>query len=378
MKRNLKLVLAYTADISAILIAGQVRYFVDKGYEVHIITNVGSRTLALVEREGGIPHTVNFEREISLFKDLKALIKTTQLIRHINPDIVNAGTPKASLLVLLASRFLRVPKRVYTCRGFRFETEVGFKRKILKGLEKLSGMFAHKIICISPSLRDLAVSERLFDVSKTVVIGKGSSNGIDLDRFSASKLDLHKLNNIANRYHIGKEYFTIGFAGRLHSDKGIKELLAAYDLLKNKHKNLKMMLVGSIESDVFIKELQRRIKDKDLVHVGFQKSIEYFIAQFDVLVLPSYREGFGNVLIQAAALGVPTITNDVTGCKDAVKNNFNGFIVQPKNVDALVKKIDLLIENQKLREEMARNGVKFSKWFDSSNIWKGLEELYLD
>jgi len=377
LTKNKVLVLAYTADISAVLISGQVKYFSEKGYNVHIITKLGDRTKALVEKEGGKAHNVDFEREISFFKDIKSLFSSIRLLSQIKPTIVNAGTPKASLLVILAAWLIRVPKRIYTCRGFRFETEEGFKRKVLQGLEKLCGIFAHKIICISPSLRDLAVSEGIFDASKSVVIGKGSSNGINLERFSTSKLDLYKLDAIANQYHVKSEHFTIGFAGRLHPDKGINELLAAYDVLKKKHKQLQMLLVGGLESEVIKQELDRRVNDDDLVYIGFQKSIEYFIAQFDVLVLPSYREGFGNVLIQAAALGVPTITNDVTGCRDAVKNNFNGFIVQSKNVDALVKKIDLLIENQSLREEMAKNGVEFSKSFDSTNIWMGLEELYL-
>ncbi|MBK6264536.1 glycosyltransferase family 4 protein [Marivirga sp. S37H4] len=376
LKNKKKIVLAYTADVSAILITGQVKYFQDKGYEVSIITKVGEKTNALIEREGGVAYSINFEREISILKDIKSLFLSIRLLNQIKPDIVNAGTPKASLILMTASWFLRVPTRIYTCRGFRFETELGMKRFVLKTLEKICGVFAHKIVCISPSLKELAVNENIFKQEKTLVLGKGSSNGISLEKFSRAKLNDLKLHEIISDYNINKDYFTIGFAGRLHPDKGLKELFSAYDILKLKHPFIQLLLVGSLESDEIEKELEYRKQDKNLIYVGFQNAIEYFIANFNVLVLPSYREGFGNVLIQAAALGVPTITNNVTGCKDAVLDNFNGFIVPKNDVNGLVEKINLLIEDKMLQKKMGENGITFSKQFGSKTIWQELEILY--
>lgn len=368
--------MAYTADVSAVLITGQVKYFSDKGYEVHVITNIGERTKALVEREGGVAHSIAFEREISIVKDLKSLYNTILLLHEIKPDIVNTGTPKASLLVLTASWLLRIPKRIYTCRGFRFETEKGLKRLILRKLEMLCGIFAHRIICISPSLRNLSIDMSIFSEKKSVVIGKGSSNGIDLNKFDLANLSKTKLNKVRDQFNIKNDYFIIGYAGRLHPDKGLNELLAAYDTTKATFSNTQLLLVGGIESTQIQHQLESRSNDQDLIYAGFQLEIEYFMAHFDVLVLPSYREGFGNVLIQAAALGVPVIASNVTGCKDAVKSGFNGYLFESKNYEELSSHLIKLIQSTEKREELSANGVIFSKSFDQKLIWNGIESLY--
>jgi len=189
MNKKQKLIIGITAEGSVNLLRGQLKYFKDKGYDTYLMCPDSLRVQEFCKKEGCTHLSIKIEREISLFKDIKTLFQIIQLFKNVKPEIINFGTPKVSLLGMIAGYLTRVPFRIYTCRGFRFEHEKGLKRRILVVMEKITSKLAHKVICISPSLEKLAVNLQIVDAQKSLVIAKGSSNGVNLSLFKPLEND---------------------------------------------------------------------------------------------------------------------------------------------------------------------------------------------
>jgi glycosyltransferase involved in cell wall biosynthesis len=280
---------------------------------------------------------------------------------------------------MIAAGFLGVKKRIYTCRGFRFEHEKGFLRRLLIFLEKVTVLFAHKVVCISPSVQSLGIKEGIFKKGKTLITHKGSSNGVNLDLFNPETIHKTEIDQIKKTYNINKA-FVIGYVGRIIERKGIKEFFDSFKVLYSENKNLRLFIVGrpyydQLSNPELIKEMENH---PGVILAGLQpiNKVPLFLSVFDLFVLPAYWEGFGNVLVQAAAMGLPVISTDATGTKDAVNNGFNGILVKPKSINELSKAIRLLYEDTALREKMGKNGIIWAKNFDRKLIWKSLEEIY--
>ena len=372
-----KLIVGITAPGSVILLEGQLKYFTDLGYETYLLAPEDQKTIEFCQTEGCQLLPVQIKREISLLADLSSLWQIINHLRKIKPNIINVGTPKMGLLGSLASSFLGVRKRIYTCRGFRFETEKGFKRKLLIALEKLISRITHKIICISPSVTELGLKYRIFKKEKITVINKGSSNGVNLGKFSQESVDLDDVNAIVKEFDFSGK-FVFGFVGRLVFDKGIRELLIAFSQLCEEHNDLSLLLVGSDrysspEECEFIEDYKNNSK----IHfTGSTSNVPAYMMAIDTFVLPTYREGFGIVLIEAAAMGLPIIATKSTGACDAVKDNYNGILVLPKSIEKLYKTMKSLYEDKELRKKLGTNGIEWAKNFDSEIIWEGMERLY--
>lgn len=370
-----KILIAYTADISSILVKGQVAFLTQKGYKVFILTSAGKLSKKLAAIENAVLVDVKMKRETHPLQDIVAFFKVLKVIWRIKPDVVNAGTPKASLLVLLSSWFLRVPKRIYTCRGLRFESESGLKKQLLKQIEKLNGYFAHKIICISPSLLNYSLEKKIFPASKVLVINKGSSNGIDLERFNREKIPGVSIDTLKNKLELDRD-FVIGFVGRLHRDKGVIELIKAFELVRSSGIKSKLLLIGGLEHKLLLNCLETSNYKEDIVLTGFKEDVEKYMCLIDVLILPSHREGFGNVLIQAAALGIPVLASRVTGCKDAVAHGYNGFLFEKGDAHSMAQYIKEIVLSPHKRESLGSNGIKWAQNFKNEHIWIGLEKIY--
>lgn len=375
---NKKLIVGITAPGSVILIAGQLRYFKDLGYQTYLMAPNHERVIDYCRNEGCIHLPVDLEREISLLKDLKALYQVIRHLRKVKPDVVNFGTPKVSLLGMIAAKLLGVKNRIYTCRGFRFEHETGMKKTILVGMEKITARFAHKIICISNSVRDLGLDNGIFSASQSLVIHKGSSNGIDLKRFNPNQINAADSADLKKQLGYTDTHFVFGFVGRLIDRKGIKELYEAFANLYRENDKLKLLIVGPVEesqiSDLsLINNLQQH---PGILLVGSQSNVPLYLSVMDVFCLPAWWEGFGNVSVQAAAMGLPVIATDVTGSKDAVSKDFNGLLISPKSVSALQHAMQLLYENEQKRQELGRNGLVWATNFDSKMIWDSMHQLY--
>lgn len=373
-----KLVVGITAPGSVILIAGQLQYFKSLGYKTYLMAPMHERVVAYCEREGCIHLPVELEREISLVKDLKALFQVYKHLRKVKPDVVNFGTPKVSLLGMIAAKFLGVKKRIYTCRGFRFEHEQGRKKDILVFMEKLTSRFAHKVICISDSVREVGMENDIFNRKKAVVILKGSSNGIDLARFDPSKVSQEQTEALKKELGIDASNFIYGFVGRIIDRKGINELVSAFDTLYQTDASLRLVIVGPVEeSQLDNKELVTKMdKHPAIYSVGTQSDVPLYLSIMDVFCLPAWWEGFGNVSVQAAAMGLPVIATDVTGSKDAVSNGFNGVLLPPKSVEELQEAMLMLQKDAVLRALFGKNGIEWAKNFNSQLIWDEMSKLY--
>lgn len=375
---NKKLIVGITAPGSVILIAGQLRYFKDLGYQTYLMAPNHERVIDYCRNEGCIHLPVDLEREISLLKDLKALYQVIRHLRKVKPDVVNFGTPKVSLLGMIAAKLLGVKNRIYTCRGFRFEHETGMKKTILVGMEKITARFAHKIICISNSVRDLGLDNGIFSASQSLVIHKGSSNGIDLKRFNPNQINAADSADLKKQLGYTDTHFVFGFVGRLIDRKGIKELYEAFANLYRENDKLKLLIVGPVEesqiSDLsLISNMQQH---PGILLVGSQSNVPLYLSVMDVFCLPAWWEGFGNVSVQAAAMGLPVIATDVTGSKDAVSKDFNGLLISPKSVSALQHAMQFLHEDEQKRQELGRNGLVWATNFDSKMIWDSMHQLY--
>ncbi len=375
----MKLIIGITAPQSIVLLQGQLRYFVGKGYSVYLLAPENANTIHFCEKEGATLLPIHIKREISLLHDLWTLLKIIRIVSKIKPDVVNFGTPKISLLGMIAAKIVGVKKRVYTCRGFRFEHEDGFIKKILILMEKITASSANTVLCISQSVRDLGISYNIFSEEKSVVINKGSSNGVDLKLYSKSHIDPDKLEKLKQK-HIPDNKFVFGFLGRIVERKGFKELLASFDKLYQSDKNVKLLIIGKPYYDQIEKsivETANAHKGIDMIGLVDYEETPYYYSLMDVFVMPAYWEGFGNVLIQAAAMGLPIITTDVTGCKDAVSDNYNGELIEDKNIDILFATMMKFKNDDRLRQKYSEHSIEWSKNFDPEIIWNGMNELYI-
>lgn len=374
-----KLIIGITAEPSVDLLNGQLKHFLKEGYDVYLMAPKTPRVEAFLEEEKAKLLPITIERTISPIKDLKTLIEIVRILRKINPDIVNFGTPKVSLLGMLAAKITKVPLRIYTCRGFRFEHEKGFTRSFLIALEKVTAACAHKVICISNSVRDLGIKEGIFKFEKTVHIAKGSSNGINLNLFNPANINKQDIDRLRVEYELDGTY-VFGFVGRIVDRKGIAELYSAFDNYYKKNSKARLLMVGRPFWDQ-VKDIT--LIDKYNNHPGIimtgvipQKEIPLYLKLMDVFVLPAWWEGFGNVLTQAAAMGVPIISTHATGCKDAVCDRFNGKLIKPYSINELEDMMEYFYNNPDEVKKMGENGIEWAKNFSPDIIWGGMNELY--
>lgn len=364
----MKLLIAVTSDISVRLLTGQLDYLVQEGFDVHLVVSRGTYSEKLSNNQHFTVHYIDMARDISLKKDLLALIQMIGVFREVQPDIANVGTPKAGLLGSIAAFVTRTKRRVYTLRGLRLETATGVKRFVLKCMEQLTINLSTEVIAISPSLIKKCEELGLKGTQKMIVLGKGSSNGIHVEKFDV--LCLEKcLNPFSNNR------FVIGFTGRLTKDKGIEELIEAFKSLNN----CNLLLVGGLDEHHGLKEttIQEIETNPNIVMTGFIPNPAPFYKYMDLFVIPSYREGFSNVCLEAAAANLAIIGTDVTGIMDAVVDCKTGRLVAPYSSEALQQAISHLIRNNSLCDTYGRNGRKrVINYFQSEDIWQQMSIFY--
>ena len=270
----------------------------------------------------------NEERDLAR-RRFAIFLEMWRLLRRIKPVICNSGTPKAGLLVGLAAWLNRVPCRIYTLRGLRLETAKGIKRMILTITEKMACFSAHRVVCVSASLRERAIALGLVARSKTVLLGAGSSNGVDPSRFEPTPQRRLRWRR-ALRVDLGirPDQPVIGFAGRLTRDKGLPELVAAFQSVRQDLPEAVLLLVGDYEEgDPVPEEMRNAIESETGIHrVGFTSQIELYYLVMDIFVLPTHREGFPNTVLEAQAAGLPVVTTVATGAVDAIEDGVTGLL----------------------------------------------------
>lgn len=368
---NKKIFHLVTVAKSITLMKGQIEYLREKGLDVHVVSSEGPEQNTY---SSDITHVVNMEREISLKNDLKSLINMVKLFKKEKPYIVNSGTPKAGLVGTLAAFITRRPVRIYTVRGLRLETVTGLKYKILYAMEKLAMFCATDVIAISESLKDKIIELGLEKKENIKVLGYGSSNGINLDNF--------KKENDSIPFDLREKLagnFVIGFVGRIVEDKGIREVIEAFKLIQKKHDKVKLLIVGPVEKDNSISNDDYKFlqDNPNIIMTGHVNDTVSYYNHMDVLLFPTHREGFGNVSIEAQAVEVPVIVNNVTGAKDTLVEGETGYLVEKGNYREIADKVDFLINNPEAKKELGLNGRRnVEEKFKNEIVWKHLETIY--
>ena len=292
------------------------------------------------------------QRGIAPFADLVSLYRLWRLIGECRPDIVEFSTPKAGLLGTLAAWLRGVPRRVYMLRGLKLQTTSGFKRRILLATERLAARCAHVVLCNSESLRAETLALRVAPVSKLHLLGEGSSNGVDIDRFSPGP------STVRERLGIPRSVPVIGFSGRLTRDKGLPELCEAFDLILCAEPSTRLLLVGwfDVSEDALDPGLRARILHHPNIYcTGFVPDTAPYYRAMDLLVLPTWREGFPNVVLEAAATGIPVVTTESTGARDSVLPEITGLIIPPGYPEAIYEAVTKLIRDPKRRRRMGQS-----------------------
>lgn len=368
-----------THGLSArLLLRGQLKYLHEKGFEVTVVGSPGSDLETAAEREGVRALEVDMRREISPWRDLRALIRLILLLRAERPQIVCAGTPKAGLLLMLAAKLTSVPVRIYLLRGLRLETASGLRRAILRATERLAAACSGTVICVSRSLRERYLDLGLTAPSKARVLGSGSSNGVDLERFEdvAGAPSNERAHHESERENDAK---VVGFVGRLTRDKGITDLIQAYDIVRAQISDARLLLVGGFEDgDPVEPATVRRIEsDEGIIAMGEVTEPERYYQAMDLLAFPSYREGLPNAPLEAAASGRPTVGYRVTGTVDAVVDGVTGELVEAGDTDALAGAIiNYLNDPARTARDGAAARQRAATEFHRERVWRLWRDEY--
>lgn len=367
--------LCYVATIPAIVHAF-LRVHIQaaaKKYQVTVICNAVDKHL--LEGLNARLILLPIERKPSPWRDVLILFQLFRLFRSEKFDIVHSIMPKTGMLAMLAAWIALIPVRLHTFTGQVWVTKQGIRRELFKWFDNLIGRFATSVLADSPSQRDFLVSEGVLPPGKAKVIGAGSICGVDPLRF-------HPETNVrcALRHDlgIGQDAKVILFVGRLNRDKGMLDLAAAFDAIARCHTDVVLLLVGT-EEDVPFSYMQERcyaVRDR-LHYVSFAVTPEHYMAAADIFCLPSYREGFGMTIIEAAACGVPAVASRIYGITDAVADGKTGVLFTAGDVSSLTQALLTLIADNVLRQQMGEAArERVIKLFSSEKITGDMVTLY--
>jgi glycosyltransferase involved in cell wall biosynthesis len=377
-KKHSKLLFAVTSPVSWIFYRGLVGHLTCAGFRPMLLSSPGPDLQALAADQRLPSVALQMEREISPIKDLIACWRVYRVIRKARPDIVDASTPKAGLLVGIAAWLARVPCRVYCLRGLRLETTTGLMRFTLWLAEWTSCACSNRVVCVSSSLRERVIALKIVPREKTIVIQKGSS-GIDMDRFRPMDFCSSETKRLSRHLGIPDHAPVVGFVGRLVRDKGIYQLVEAFRTLREKFPEVRLLVLGSFEDgDPVDPEVRHYIEtNKSVIYLGFVTEVAPYYRLMDVLAFPTHREGFGQVALEAQASGVPVVTTTATGAIDSVIDGVTGFLVPIGDSNSLSDRIAELLADDDLRSNMGREGRSWiERDFSQERIWRAQTQFY--
>ena len=320
-----------------------------RGFEVHVVTSDGPGVPRLRERAGHV-HVVEMSRTISPLADLRALAAWVRTLRRVRPHLVLAGTPKAGLLGMVAARITGVPARAYFLQGLRLEGSSGSTRRLLATMERVASWCSRRVIAVSPSLAQVYRDAHLHVGRPVTVAHHGSSHGVDTTYFSPRPGDRSAL-----AVDLHPTLPTVLFVGRLTADKGPHTLIEAVRLLEERDVAVQLLLVGAQDEADSAQLLEQLRAASDDVHVLDQvDDVRPCYSVSDLLVLPTLREGLPNVVLEAAAMGVPSVTTTATGAVDSVVDGVTGLLVPPEHARPLADAVERLVRDDDLREQLGR------------------------
>jgi len=354
---------------------GQIEALNKAGFRTTVVCADDKKLEKFLPRETKY-HPILFSRIISPLQDIKVIWKLYWFFRDKKFSIVQYSTPKASLLSAIAAFLARVPIRIYILWGLYYMGQTRIRRFMLKSFEKIVCSLSTHIVPISHEMVNFIESEGLVNHSKCEVMLNGSACGVDLEIFNPEKWKPFK-NKIRNELHIPENGIVIGTVARLTGDKGINELVQAFDEISNEIPKAYLLLVGDQEEkDRLLSTTERIISENSrIVSVIWQDNPLPYYSAMDIFCLPTYREGFGEVNLEAQAMGLPVVSTDVIGPRESVENNFTGYLVKPQESVALLEPLKRLLTNQKLRTQFGVAGRKrVIEKFDRKEMIKAIIE----
>lgn len=356
-----------------LLLQGQLR-MLNEDYEMVAVSSPGKDLEEVGAREGVRTVGIRMERRISPIQDLKSLFALIKLIRKEKPWMVHTMNPKAGLLGMLAAWICRVPVRFHLFTGLVFPTSTGLKRRLLMATDWLTCACATFINPEGEGVkRDL---ERFGITHKELhIVGNGNINGIDMTYFDRTEEVMKKAESIRE-----KDSITFCFVGRIVGDKGMNELAEAFARLEKEFPSCRLLLVGDFEEklDPVSPETKRMfLENSRVTFAGWQQDIRPYLAASDIFVFPSYREGFPNVVLQAGAMGLPSIVTDINGSSEIIRDGVNGVIIPPRDTEALWKAMRNMLTDEAARRKMAANARNLiGSRYDRTFLWQELKKTY--
>jgi glycosyltransferase involved in cell wall biosynthesis len=359
---------------------GQVEFVQDRGFEIEAIASPGEWLQKFADRDHVVVHAVDMPRAINPVGDLRAITRLYRALRLIRPEIVQSGTSKGGLLGTVAAWLARTPVRIYHIRGMPFMTETGYKRHLLKWTEKASCRLAHRVLCVSHSIREVAIEEGLCPPEKIVVLMGGSGNGVDArGRYNPARRPANERADVRRQLGIPDDAPVLGFIGRLVRIKGVVELAAMWTLIRQAYPDAHLIAVGPLEDhDSLPEETMATLRNDPRVHlIGSVFDAAPYYSAIDVLVFPTYREGLPNVLLEGAAMEIASVATDVPGCVDVILDGKTGTLVPLGDVPSLEAAVSRYLVDPELRRRhghAARERVL--REFRQEAIWQALVAEY--
>ena len=357
----------------------QLRYLTRRGFDVTLVSSPGAE-LSEVARDLGVAyHAIEMARDAAPWQDLRSLVKFTQWLWSQQFDMIHSSTPKAGLIAALAGRICSIPVRVHTYTGQVWVEMTGLSRKIVKAMDVIIGRLNTYCFTDSPSQRQFLIDEGVVAADKLEVIGAGSVAGVDLVRFNPERLTKVRA-LVRQELQIDPSAVVISYLGRLRADKGINELVCAFQQLQLQSLPVELLLIGpeEFERQPVLPETREMLKTNAHIHVtGYTPTPEKYLSAADLFCFPSYREGFGTSVIEAAAMGLPTVASRIQGCVDSVVDGVTGRLVPTKDAVALAKALHELVTNADLRRQMGQaSQERAAREFDAELINRLVADKY--
>lgn len=359
----------------------QINYFHQNNYNIYIATQSSEKLTQYVKRWNFIAFEINIKRAISPLSDLISIFRLIKIIRNNNIDIVVGHTPKGALLAMISSFLSKVPKRIYFRHGIMYETSKGIKKRLLIFIEKVTSLLATDVLCVSNSVFTISVKYKLGNFNKLKLLNQGTCNGVDSEnKFNKLNIITESLETLKRKLKIGNTDIVVGFVGRIARDKGVEELVEAWlNLIKTKQSNkLKLIICGPFDTrDPVSVRIRNVIQDEpSIIHVGEVENTEYYYSLFNIFILPSYREGFPTVVLEASSMFLPVITTKSTGCIDSIIENETGIFIEINSID-IYNKILFYIQNPEISKMHGIGGRRFvEEKFAQNIIWNNLLNFY--